>query len=162
MAGINKVILVGHLGKDPEVRTVESGVKVARFTMATTEAYKDKDGERKEITEWHTVICWRGLAEVAEKYLTKGKLTYVEGKLRTRTWEDNGVKRSTTEVFADNFIMLGSRQDGGGAAPMPVSEPGGFSLSATSRVQVQKPAEPIENENDALPDLIAEEDDLPF
>ena len=160
MAGINKVILVGHLGRDPEVRTIESGAKVARFTMATTEAYKDKNGERKEITEWHTIICWRGLADVAEKWLTKGKLVYVEGKLRTRSWEDNGAKRYTTEVYADNFVMLGAKQDGsgGGMAPMPVAEPGGFSLSVNSRVQVQ---EPTEKENE-LPPFIAEEDDLPF
>jgi len=157
MAGINKVILVGHLGKDPEVRTIDSGAKVARFTMATTEAYKDKEGERKEITEWHTVICWRGLADIAEKYLAKGRLVYVEGKLRTRSWEDNGAKRYTTEVYADNFIMLGAKQDGG-MAPMPVSEPGGVSLSVNSRVQVQ---EPVEKEND-LPPFVTEEDDLPF
>ena len=157
MAGINKVILVGHLGRDPEVRTIESGVKVARFTMATTEAYKDKNGERKEITEWHTVICWRGLAEVAEKWLTKGKLIYVEGKLRTRSWEDNGAKRYTTEVFADNFIMLGSRQDGG-TTPMPVSEPTGVASS----YRVQEPAtETVEKENETLPPFM-EEDDLPF
>jgi len=154
MAGINKVILVGHLGRDPEVRTLESNAKVARFTMATTEAYKDKNGERKEITEWHTIICWRGLADTAEKYLTKGKLIYVEGKLRTRSWDDNsGVKRYTTEVYADNFIMLGARSDGS-MAPMPVSEP----PSAASPARVQESAEK-ENE---LPPFITEEDDLPF
>jgi len=157
MAGINKVILVGHLGRDPEVRTIESGAKVARFTLATTETYKDKEGERKEITEWHTIICWRGLADIAEKWLNKGKLVYVEGKLRTRSWEDNGVKRYTTEVYADNFVMLGAKQDSG-AAPMPISEQGGFSLSASSRVQVQEPTE----KGEELPPFISEEDDLPF
>jgi single-strand DNA-binding protein len=157
MAGINKVILVGHLGKDPEVRTIDSGAKVARFTMATTEAYKDKEGERKEITEWHTIICWRGLADIAEKYLAKGRLVYVEGKLRTRSWEDNGAKRYTTEIYADNFIMLGAKQDAG-MTPMPVSEPGDVSLPVNSRVQVQAL---VEKEND-LPPFVTEEDDLPF
>jgi len=159
MAGINKVILVGHLGRDPEVRTTESGVKVARFTMATTETYKDKEGERKDMTEWHTIICWRGLAEIAEKYLNKGKQIYVEGRLRTRSWEDNtGAKRYTTEVYADNLIMLGSRQDGS-MPPMPVVEPGNVSSSSgnsTPRVQ-----EPVEKEGE-LPPFITEEDDLPF
>ena len=155
MAGINKVILVGHLGRDPEVRTIESGAKVARFTLATTEVYKDKNGERKEITEWHNVICWRNLADIAEKYLSKGKLTYVEGKLRTRSWDDNtGAKRYTTEVVADNFIMLGAKSDGS-TPPMPATEP--------ERVT---PAAPIEEQNkeddSGLPPFITEEDDLPF
>jgi single-strand DNA-binding protein len=155
MAGINKVILVGHLGRDPEVRTTESGVKVARFTMATTESYKDKEGERKDMTEWHTIICWRGLAEVAEKYLNKGKQIYVEGRLRTRSWEDNnGAKRYVTEVFADNFVMLGTRQDGG-LPPMPIAEP--YS-TGTPAPRVQEPAE----KESELPPFITEEDDLPF
>ena len=91
MAGINKVIIVGNLGKDPEVKTLEGGAKVARFTVATTESYKDRTtGERKDVTEWHNVVCWRNLAEIAEKYLVKGKQVYVEGRLRTRSWDDNG------------------------------------------------------------------------
>jgi single-strand DNA-binding protein len=160
MAGINKVILVGHLGKDPEVRTIESGAKVARFSLATTEAYKDKNGERKEITEWHTVICWRNQADIAEKYLTKGKLVYIEGKLRTRTWDDNtGTKRYTTEVYADNFIMLGAKTEGSSFPPMPTAEPERTS-AATATAQVQTP---MEKEDDGgLPPFINEEDDLPF
>ena len=154
MAGINKVILVGHLGRDPEVRTIESGAKVARFTLATTEAYKDKSGERKEVTEWHTVICWRNLADIAEKYLTKGKLVYVEGKLRTRSWDDNtGAKRYSTEVAADNFIMLGAKTDGT-MPPMPISEP-----IATTAAPVQNTAE---KESELPPFIAQEEDDLPF
>ena len=123
MAGINKVILVGNLGRDPEVRTLESGAKVARFTLATTESYKDRaTGERKDVTEWHNIVCWRNLADIAEKYLSKGRQIYVEGRLRTRSWEDNGVKKFSTEINADNFIMLGKMENVPGAenAPQPV------------------------------------------
>jgi single-strand DNA-binding protein len=113
MSGVNKVILVGRLGKDPEVRNLENGAAVANFTMATSESYKDKTtGEKKEVTEWHNIVLWRGLAEIAQKYLHKGDLVYIEGKLRTRSWEKEGVTRYTTEVVGDNMTMLGTR--GGG------------------------------------------------
>lgn len=106
MAGINKVILVGYLGKDPEVRHLEGGATVASFTLATSESYT-KDGKRIEQTEWHNIVVWRGLADVASKYLKKGEMIYLEGKIRTRTYDDkNGVKRSLTEIIADNFQML--------------------------------------------------------
>ncbi|MFS8616820.1 MAG: single-stranded DNA-binding protein [Solitalea sp.] len=111
MSGVNKVILVGHLGKDPEIRHMEGGVTKASFPLATSEFYT-KDGQRVELTEWHNIVVWRGLADVAEKYLHKGKLVYVEGKLRTRSWDDkDGNKRYITEVVADNFTMLGRRSD---------------------------------------------------
>ncbi len=111
MSGINKVILVGHLGKDPEVRHLEGGVTVASFPLATSESY-NKDGKRVEQTEWHNIVLWRGLAEVASKYLTKGKLVYIEGKLRTRTFEDREkVKKYVTEVVAENFTLLGRKSD---------------------------------------------------
>lgn len=114
MSGVNKVILVGRLGKDPEVRNLENGVSVANFTMATSESYKDRTtGEKKEVTEWHNIVLWRGLAEVSQKYLHKGDLVYIEGKLRTRSWEKEGVTRYTTEIVADNMTMLGSRSGGG-------------------------------------------------
>ncbi len=111
MAGVNKVILIGNLGKDPEVRHLENGTAVANFSMATSESYKDRNsGERKTITEWHNIVLWRGLAEVAEKYLKKGDQVYIEGKLKTRSWEDkDGNTRYTTEVVGDNMTMLGSR-----------------------------------------------------
>lgn len=113
MSGVNKVILVGHLGKDPEVRHLENGVNVASFSLATTETITNKSGERQDLTEWHNIVVWRGLADVAEKYLRKGKLIYLEGKIRTRSWEDKeGVKRYTTEVVADTFTMLGKKDDG--------------------------------------------------
>ncbi len=113
MSGINKVILVGRLGKDPEVRAFEGGTKKASFTLATSEIYKDKEGKKVEQTEWHLIVCWRTLAEIAEKYLTKGKQIYLEGRLRTRSWEDNGVKKYVTEIEATTFTMLGSKQEDG-------------------------------------------------
>ncbi|WP_255647417.1 single-stranded DNA-binding protein [Fulvivirga sedimenti] len=110
MSGVNKVILVGRLGKDPEVRHLESGAAVANFPIATSETYKDRNtGERREQTEWHNIVVWRGLADVAERYLHKGDLVYIEGKLRTRSWEKEGITRYTTEVVADNMTMLGGR-----------------------------------------------------
>lgn len=111
------MILIGRLGKDPEVRNLDNGVAVANFTMATSESYKDRTtGEKKEITEWHNIVLWRGLAEISQKYLHKGDLVYIEGKLRTRSWEKEGVTRYTTEIVADNMTMLGSRGGGGGGA----------------------------------------------
>jgi len=111
MSGINKVILVGHLGKDPEVRYLEGGVSVASFPLATTETF-NKDGRKVEQTEWHNIVLWRSLADVAAKYLQKGKLVYIEGKLRTRSFEDKeGVKKYTTEIVAENFTMLGRKTD---------------------------------------------------
>jgi len=111
MAGVNKVILVGNLGKDPEVRHLEGGTAVANFSLATSESYKDRNsGERKTITEWHNIVLWRGLAEVAEKYLKKGDQVYIEGKIRSRQWEDKeGKTRYTTEIVGDNMIMLGGK-----------------------------------------------------
>lgn len=112
MSGVNKVILVGNLGKDPEIRNLEGGNKVANFTVATSEAYKDKSGQRVEQTEWHNIVVWKGLAEIAEKYLKKGATVYLEGKLRTRSWEDKDkVKRYTTEIVADSFTMLGGKKN---------------------------------------------------
>lgn len=114
MSGVNKVILVGRLGKDPEVRHLENGATVANFSMATSETYKDRQtGERREQTEWHNIVLWRGLAEVAEKYVKKGDMIYVEGKLRTRSWEKDGITRYTTEVVGDNMTMLGGGNSGG-------------------------------------------------
>lgn len=111
MSGINKVILVGHLGKDPEVRHLDGNVTVASFPLATSESYS-KDGKRIEQTEWHNIVMWRGLADIASKYLQKGKLVYIEGKLRTRSFEDKeGHKKYTTEIVAENFTMLGRKSD---------------------------------------------------
>src|SRR5215217_4232367 len=111
MSGINKVILVGHLGKDPEIRYLEGGVSVTSFPLATSETY-NKDGKKVEQTEWHNIVLWRSLADVAAKFLQKGKLVYIEGKLRTRFFEDKeGVKKYTTEIVAENFTLLGRKTD---------------------------------------------------
>jgi single-strand DNA-binding protein len=131
MAGVNKVILVGRLGKDPEVRNLENGAAVANFTMATSETYKDRvTGEKKEITDWHNIVLWRGLAEIAQKYLHKGDMVYIEGKMRTRSWEKEGVTRYTTEVIADNMTMLSTQRSGGGGSS---SSEGGYSGTAKSQ-----------------------------
>lgn len=110
MAGINKVILIGRLGKDPEVRYTPSGVAVANFSIATSEEWKDKDtGEKQERTEWHKIVAWRRLGEICGEYLHKGREVYIEGKLQTRPWEDrDGNKRYTTEVVANVMQMLGA------------------------------------------------------
>ena len=139
MSGVNKVILVGRLGKDPEVRNLENGTSVARFTMATSETYKDKTtGERKELTEWHSVVLWRGLADIAAKYLHKGDQVYVEGKLRTRSWEKDNVTRYTTEIVADELTMLGSKPGGGGFAAEGSSK-SGFPAEAGGGVTAPSP-----------------------
>jgi single-strand DNA-binding protein len=111
MAGINKVILIGRLGSDPEVRYTPSGVAVANFSIATSEEWKDKDsGERKERTEWHRIVAWRRLGEICGEYLSKGKQVYIEGRLQTRDWEDrDGNKRYTTEIVASDVQFLGTR-----------------------------------------------------
>ena len=116
MAGINRVILVGNLGKDPEVMTFDNGVKKASFSLATTESYKNKEGAKVDQTEWHNIVVWRGLAEVAERYLRKGSQIYLEGKIKTRSYEQDGIKKYITEIYGDNFTMLGGRKDGGEAA----------------------------------------------
>ena len=114
MRGVNKVILIGNLGKDPDVQYLEGNIGVAKFSLATTETFKDRTGKLISQTEWHTVVLWRGLAELAQKYLHKGSLIYVEGRLRTRSWEDKeGNKKFATEVVGDNLIMLDKKMEGG-------------------------------------------------
>ncbi|MDX9882963.1 MAG: single-stranded DNA-binding protein [Prolixibacteraceae bacterium] len=142
---VNKVILVGNVGKDPEVRHLDKGVAVANFPLATTETYLAKNGEKVSTTEWHNIVVWRGLAEIAEKYVTKGRQLYIEGRLRTRTWDDkDGNKRYTTEIYADVMQLLGKRDDNNGVSS-----------------QVPSANEPYEKVSE--PDFSQpEEDDLPF
>lgn len=110
---LNRVMLIGNLGKDPEIRRLENGAVVAKFSIATNESYRDKSGEWQTQTEWHDVVAWRQLAERAESQLKKGAQIYVEGKLTTRTWQDqDGNQRRTTEVLANSFRVLGRREDG--------------------------------------------------
>jgi len=113
MRGVNKVMLIGNLGKDPDVQYLEGHIGVAKFPLATTETFKDKTGRLVSQTEWHTVVLWRGLAELAQKYLHKGSLVFIEGRLKTRTWEDKeGNKKFSTEIIGENLIMLEKRNDG--------------------------------------------------
>ena len=149
---VNRVILIGNLGQDPEIRTLENGAKVAKFSVATNENYKDKAGQWQTQTEWHNIVAWRALAERAESSLKKGSSVYVEGKLTTRTWQDqNGNNRRTTEVVANYFRVI-NRQEGGGA-----SQGGGYFPGAND-----EPA--MANTNTNTDTNIAEsaDDDLPF
>ena len=107
MRGLNKVLLIGNLGKDPDIQFLEGNIPVAKFPLATTETYKDKTGKQMSQTEWHNIVLWRGLAELAQKYLHKSSLVYIEGRLKTRNWEDRDHNRKTiTEIIADNLVML--------------------------------------------------------
>lgn len=143
---INKAILVGNVGKDPEVRYLDNGVAVAQFSLATTENYKDKEGNKQSRTEWHNIVLWRGLAEVAEKYVKKGQALYIEGRITNRSYDaQDGTKRYITEIVANTMQMLGSRSsnEGGATAPPPISDASQSSSSNEAN-------EPLET------------DDLPF
>ncbi len=124
MRGVNKVILIGNLGRDPEIRYTRDGTAVANLNLATSDSWKDSQGQRQERTEWHRVVAWDKLAEIAKEYLSKGRQVYIEGRLQTRSWEDKeGHKRTTTEIRADQMVMLGGRGGDGGrgqdAGPPP-------------------------------------------
>lgn len=153
MSGVNKVILVGRLGGDPEVRHLEDNLVMARFSLATTEYYKDRNtGERRETTEWHNVVLWRRLAELAEKYLKKGSQLYVEGKLRTRSWQDKeGQERRTTEVIGSNMTFLGGNSQ---SSAKPQTTP-----QASGNVSAPQTGGDTGTVAEADTDL---EDDLPF
>ncbi len=139
---VNKVILLGNVGKDPDVRHLEGGATVASFPLATSETYKNKSGEKVTTTEWHNVVVWRGLADVAEKYVKKGTQLYIDGRIRTRSYNDkDGNKRYITEIYADTLRLLGKKSDAGAAEP-PVMD--------------EKP------EIDSIAPEAGEVDDLPF
>ncbi|GHU00090.1 single-stranded DNA-binding protein [Betaproteobacteria bacterium] len=171
MASLNKVILIGNLGRDPETRHMPSGDQVTNITIATTETWKDKaSGERREATEWHRIVFFSRLAEIAGQYLRKGSQVYVEGRLQTRKWTDKeGVERYTTEIRADEMKMLGSRQGGGEPAShddwgqgAPSSSRGGDSSSSYSRPATQ-PAQPQPQGQQPASDGFGNfEDDIPF
>lgn len=132
MAGVNKAILVGNLGRDPEMRQTPNGQSVVNFTLATSENWTDKSGERQERTEWHRIVVWGRTAEMCNQYLSKGRTVYIEGRIQTREWEDkDGNKRYTTEINAQTVQFIGPRQDGGGGGGSPggsgYSGGGGFS-----------------------------------
>ena len=113
MRGLNRVTLIGNLGKDPDMHFLEGNVAVAKFSLATSETFKDKTGKLISQTEWHSIVLWRGLAEMAQKYLHKGSLVYIEGRLKNRSWEDKeGVKKFATDIVADNLILLDKNEEG--------------------------------------------------
>ncbi len=162
---INKVILVGNVGMDPEVRSLETGVKVARIRLATTERiFNRQTNETTEHTEWHTITLWRGLAEVVDKYVHKGSQLYIEGRLRSREWEQDGQKRYATEIVADDMKLLGRRQDG---APQQggYQQPAQSTYQQPAQSQYQQPAyqQPAPQPTPAAPAApMNETDDLPF
>ncbi len=141
---LNKVLLIGNLGKDPELKYTPSGVAVATFSIATSESWKDQEGNQQEKTEWHNIVAWRKLAEICGEYLKKGKKVYIEGKLQTRNYEKDGIKRYVTEIVADQLIML----DGGGGA-------GGGQRSSGSSNSSSSDAAPVHSD-------APKDDDLPF
>lgn len=143
---LNKVMLIGNVGKDPEPRHLENGIMFVSITVATSERYKDRNGEVKEQTEWHNVVCWRNLAEIVEKYVRKGTQVYIEGKLRSRSWEDqNGQKKYVTEVVADTLRLLGRKSE----------QPTGGTPAAVPPVKPASPIDPMDGIGTPL-------DDLPF
>lgn len=142
---VNKVILVGNVGKDPDVRHLEGGTSVASFPLATSETYKNKSGEKVTTTEWHNIVVWRGLAEVAEKYVKKGSQLYIDGRIRTRSYDDkDGNKRYFTEIYADTLRMLGKKSDSDSGTHEPPDSRGKSPLDET------------------IPPETGEVDDLPF
>ena len=144
---VNRVFLIGNVGKDPEVRQADGGLKVASFTLATTERYKAKDGSYKDNTEWHNIVAWRGTAEVVEKFVKKGTPLYVEGRIRTRSWDDQqGNKRYVTEIIADNVQLLGKKED---SQPAQQTQP-------RQQVQQRFKTTPLPPAGDPL------DDDMPF
>ncbi len=157
-------MLIGHLGKDPEVRHLESGAVVAQFSMATSESYKDKSGEWKNITEWHNIVAWRGLAEAIEKNLKKGNLVYLEGKITTRKWQDkDGNDRYSTDIVANTYRKLDKKEDSG-YFPTADNEPKKTSFVSEKSSAVDVPSATTLTSN-ATPDVkkvSAPEDDLPF
>src|SRR6185436_16971314 len=129
MRGVNKVVLIGNLGREPDLQYLEGNIAVAKFPLATTETYKDKNGTLISQTEWHTIVLWRGLAELAQKYLHKGSLVYLEGRIRTRNWEDKDKnRRFSTEIIGDNLVMLDKRKEHADlqSTDTPAAENGSF------------------------------------
>ena len=141
MSGVNKVILVGNLGADPQIRYTPQGTAVANFSLATTERFNNKNGERESRTEWHRIIAWGRLAEICNEYLKKGKQVYIEGRIQTRQWDDkDGNKRTTTEIVANNMVMLGRAGD--------VGDVGAQEFQADEEATQEAPAASAGNEDD--------------
>lgn len=151
MSSLNKVMLIGRLGKDPEIRFTPDGSPVANFSLATSELWTDKSGTRQERTEWHNIVAWSKLADLSKRYLAKGRQVYIEGRLRTREWDDkDGNKRRTTEIVANQMVLLGSRPEG-----MESNAPPPMQRSAP-------PVEPGLSQASGLADVEITDDDIPF
>jgi len=149
---LNKVLLIGNVGRDPEIRNLSNNSIVARFSLATSEKFKTKNGELQEQTEWHNIVCWRALAELAEKYIKKGSRLYIEGRIRTSSWNDKNTneKKYSTEIYADNIIMLDRISDGQRGGQTRESEKNNERFSDAPKIE------------DAAHFEISDEDDLPF
>ena len=177
---LNKAMLIGNVGRDPEVRYLDGNngqAKVATFTLATTERYRDRNGETRENTEWHNIVAWRNTADVVERFVKKGTQLYIEGRIRTRSWDDqNGNKRYTTEIIADTLQLLGKKSDNPGAQPGGYQQPAqgyqqpGYAAPAQPAPAYSQPQQPAyapapQQRPAAAPQNIVEdmpEDDLPF
>ena len=176
---LNKVMLIGNVGRDPEVRYLEgnqgaaNATKVASFTLATTERYRDRNGETRENTEWHNIVAWRNSADLAEKFIRKGTQVYIEGKLRTRSWTDQqGVKKYTTEVVVDNIQLLGKKSDNPGGegdgyqqqAQAPSYQQSGYNQPAGFQPRQAAPVQPVTAPQNQPLDIMGDDgaDDLPF
>jgi single-strand DNA-binding protein len=160
---VNKVILVGNVGKDPEVRYLEKGVAVAKFPLATSETYKGKDGEKVTATEWHNVVLWRGLAETVEKYVRKGSQLYIEGKIRTRSYDDkDGNKRYVTEIVADLMQMLGKKSDSSNEEGHDRTPSTGQKSQSNSPHSFEEPASGSQANETFDNSRSSDDDDLPF
>jgi single-strand DNA-binding protein len=147
MASVNKVILVGNLGRDPELRYTKNGQAVANFSLATTDNFTSKDGQKEERTEWHRVVAWAKTAELCAQYLAKGRSVYIEGQLRTREWEDKeGHKRQTTEVHAQTVQFLGPRSQGGQAGQSGAGGGGAATRASESGASATSDAPPADDE----------------
>ena len=152
MAGVNKVILLGNLGKDPEIRVLENGNKVANFTLATNRSYKARDGQTVDETEWHNISLWGNLADLAEKYLAKGRQVFIEGRIRTRQWDDkDGNKRYTTEIIGEYMTFVGSRDERSGQ--------GRDQYQGNDRAQTERAPQSSSNDTSSFTEA---DDDLPF
>jgi len=155
MASVNKAILVGNLGRDPELRYTPSGKAVAKFSIATVEKWKTGDGEKQEKTEWHNVVAWGRLAEICGQYLKKGSPVYIEGRIETRKWDDkDGNKRNATEIVANQLQMLGKKSDSEAPASAPPAESAQPAASPDNTGSQPPQQEPVDNSGD--------DDDLPF
>lgn len=161
MASLNKVQLIGNLGKDPELKYTPNGTAVCSFSIATTRTYTDKDGNKQDKTEWHNIKVWQKQAEIAAEYLRKGKQVYIEGRLETRSWEQDGQKKYATDIIAERFLMLGTKPSGEGESGQKSS-----SSRPQQSSQSQPPKKTSEDQpppfDDGPPDEMSKDEDLPF